>query len=101
MIRIDHDHDGTLIGQSLLLTGGWRLRHECPSPLGVKGVITMKMMINTNNTSIIGVMLMSLFGPPPPPTDIPIEMLLIKISLVISNQAPHGSPLAYFPATAR
>src|SRR5260370_36685188 len=34
----------------------------------------MKMMINTSSTSIIGVMLISAFGPPdPPPTAIPIN----------------------------
>src|SRR5689334_13319733 len=36
----------------------------------------MKMMMSTSRTSIMGVMLISLFGPPPPPTDIPIRELL-------------------------
>src|SRR3954452_15279071 len=56
--------------------GGGGCGTSASSPLGVKGVITMKMMISTSKTSIIGVMLISDFGPPDPPTAIPIKMLL-------------------------
>jgi hypothetical protein len=35
------------------------------APRGVSGMITMKMMINTNRTSIQGVMLISRFFRPP------------------------------------
>ena len=48
--------------------GGWFGGGGCgtsaSSPLGVSGVITMKMMISTSSTSIIGVMLMSALAPP-------------------------------------
>ena len=42
--------------------GGWGT--SASRPFGVSGVITMKMMISTSNTSIMGVMLISDFGPP-------------------------------------
>jgi len=59
--------------------GGWLGGGGCgtraSSPFGVNGVITIKMMISTRRTSIIGVMLMSDFGPPCPPTAIDIKLL--------------------------
>src|SRR5271157_4680329 len=51
--------------------GGWGT--SASRPFGVNGVITIKMMSNTSNTSISGVTLISADGPPPdPPTAIPI-----------------------------
>src|ERR1044071_6032468 len=58
--------------------GGWGTSPS--SPFGVSGVITMKMMISTSSTSIIGVILMSAFGPPEdPPTAIPINCSLTTL----------------------
>jgi hypothetical protein len=48
------------------------------NPVGTLGVITMKMMISTNSTSINGTMLGSETGPRlPPQTAIPMAGLLI------------------------
>ena len=48
----------------VLLVGGGGCGTSASSPFGVSGVITMKMMISTSSTSIIGVMLMFDFGAP-------------------------------------
>src|SRR5208283_1189781 len=51
--------------------GGWGT--SASRPFGVSGVITIKMMSSTSNTSISGVTLMSADGPPDPPIAIPIS----------------------------
>ena len=52
--------------------GGGGCGTRASSPLGVSGVITMKIMISTSSTSIMGVMLMSDLTLPDPPTAIDI-----------------------------
>ena len=64
VILVDHDDHGALIRWFGVCVGRRRLGHQRLQPFGVSGVITMKMMISTSSTSIIGVMLMSAFGPP-------------------------------------
>jgi hypothetical protein len=44
-------------------------------PVGANGVITMKMMMSTSSTSIMGVMLMSAFRPAPLPISIAIHCI--------------------------
>src|ERR1035438_2760822 len=64
----------------------------------------MKMMMSTNKTSIMGVILISCFGPPSPPTDIPIVKLLYESSVILLRDGRRrvgGSPgrrccLAFF-----
>src|ERR1039458_490128 len=63
--------------------GGGGCGTRASRPFGVSGVITMKMMISTSSTSIMGVMLMSDFGPPVPPTAIDIRLLLFENSLAL------------------
>src|SRR5690348_14004761 len=58
--------------------GGGGCGTSASSPLGVSGVMTMKMISSTSSTSISGVTFMSAVGPPPaPPTAIPIVVLLL------------------------
>src|SRR2546422_905924 len=47
--------------------------------------MTMKMMIKTSSTSIIGVMLISDLGPPDPPTAIAIIKLLVLLMYLVSR----------------
>src|SRR3982074_1396601 len=66
-------------------------------PFGVSGVMTMKMMISTSNTSIMGVMLMSALGPPEPPTAIPIvnSLFFNSISLLLGRRGGFGALLLH------
>src|SRR5690349_14956938 len=59
--------------------GGGGCGTRASSPCGVSGVMTMKMMMSTSSTSIIGVILISDFGPLPDPTAIAIKLLLYEI----------------------
>src|SRR5262249_46135927 len=52
--------------------------------------MTMKMMISTSSTSIMGVMLMSALGPPLPPTAIPIEITPYKDFLLLPGRRRSG-----------
>src|SRR5437868_6398963 len=54
-------------------------------PLGVSGVMTMKMISSTSNTSISGVTFMSEVGPPPGPP------IVIAITRVLSDSLDHES----------
>jgi hypothetical protein len=73
MVFVDGDHDGSLVGRARRLTRGGGCGTSVSRPFGVKGVMTMKMMISTRSTSIIGVILTSDLTPLPP-TDIPIKI---------------------------
>src|ERR1700683_2842741 len=56
--------------------GGWGT--NASRPFGVRGVITMKMISSTSNTSISGVTFMLAFWPPLGPTAIAIMNLLYR-----------------------
>jgi len=71
---MEHGNDQVLIVWGLRLVWGRRLRNEGVQARGYFGVITIKIMINTNNTSIIGVILISARGLPEPPSDIEISV---------------------------
>ena len=55
------------------------------SPRGTSGVITMKMMISTNSTSIIGVTLIWAFCPLPP-----MFMLMVDWTAAKARKFPRG-----------
>src|SRR5690349_8064458 len=74
--------------------GGGGCGTSASRPFGVRGVITMKMMISTSSTSIMGVMLMSALGPPPgPPTAIPIRLLLYDSNSAWAGAVSTGTAL--------
>src|SRR5208337_5065604 len=62
--------------------GGWGT--NASNPLGVSGVITMKMISSTSNTSISGVTFMFAVWPPLAPTTILIIDLLSVASIALA-----------------
>src|SRR5437870_10009707 len=74
--------------------GGGGCGTSASNPLGVKGVITIKMISITSSTSINGVTLMSAFGPPLVPIAIDIFVLLYMFT------ARHQGAALYWPVQA-
>ena len=59
------------------------MRHQAdrpqPAPRGASGVITMKLMISTSSTSIIGVTLICAFCPLPPMFMLMVDWTAAKV----------------------
>src|SRR5580658_8662628 len=85
----------TIVRSSGVVTGSFGFGGcgiSASKPFGGRGVITIKMMISTSSTSIIGVILISDLGPPPPPIDIAIRLLLLRNLFLVPRRERQLSP---------